>query len=53
MNQPPPILPVQPTSIPTPETAALFKAGIDWLTLAGFPKVEPGAAPPPPAEPHP
>jgi len=50
MNQPPPTLPVQPTSIPTAESVALFNAGIAWLTVAGFPKIDPGAvspAPPP------
>lgn len=48
MNQPPPTLPVEPTTIPTSESVALFNAGIAWVSIAGFPKVDPTAASPKP-----
>jgi hypothetical protein len=48
MNQPPPTLPVQPTSIPTAEDVVLFNAGIAWLTVAGFPKIDLAAVSPTP-----
>jgi hypothetical protein len=35
MNQPQPTLPVVPMDVATPETLALFRAGIDWLNRVG------------------